>query len=650
MSPEIATQHTFPPAAWVTSLRFHIQLLRRFFITASPPLSPAQQAKVERRQLRDLARRSAIWLSILLAGAVVVDLKAVKEAQPAFLGWMAALIAATIIPYLFLLSKTRQVRADTDARMVRVWFATWSLWFSIVLMIWLFGNQTLWLMPQGYQPSAAEENKLILDRQLFVYLSIVGQLFTLLCLSSNRAVLLFVMAAGVLLPSSFIVQQLIHAPHSRLPQVNGYIFFTGQVVMYVIVGWFVSGGQKTNYHRQVLLEEQSAKAEAASAKAVSERKRANLFVEAVSHDLRNPLHAMSTALETLRLRARNQPALAPLIEDVREQNRELGKLIESCFDLSRLNSGTWDIKVREVVLSNIIDRVIREADALASRAGLAFECQECPPFIVRTDSDAMVRILKNLVGNAIKYTPPQKVDDRGRVSIEFAVAPDEKSVCISVVDTGRGIPADKLEEIFKEYVQLENPERDSTKGFGLGLSIVRGLSRLLGDNPRVESKEGVGSRFVITVPIASRVPDEWLAISDQQSTEDNDLTGMTIILVEDYVAGKKNMVEHFVELGAIVVAGESAEEVLAKWREEERPNGVPHFIVCDYRLPKETGIEAIAKIRKEMQSQIPAAIVTAETTPEKLQLIAEQGLDVIPKTTEPNVVPILIAKHRPKAA
>jgi len=447
------------------------------------------------------------------------------------------------------------------------------------------------------------------------------------------------MIAGVFLPSAFIIEALIGADHSRLSRVNANIFFHGQIVVYTIVGWFVSTAQMLNYHRQVLLEGESAKA-------IAERSRANRFVEAVSHDLRNVLNGMSNTLETVRLRARGYQALSPLIDEVQQQNRELGKLIDACFDLARLNSGTWKIDIRAVVLSNIIDRVVREGSALASRAGLEFDCEACPPFIVRTDADALTWILNNLVGNAIKYTPASKGEDRGRVSIEFAVAADEKSIVISIVDNGRGIPEDKYDEIFNEYVQLDNPARDRAKGFGLGLSIVRGLSRLLGDNPRVESTEGIGSRFSVTVPIASPVPQEWLA-EDSQGNADDNLEDMVVLLIEDDPRGRRAMTRHLAERGATVIAGMSAEEVIAKVL-EKLVSG-PHFLLCDYRLPEGTGIDAIAAVRAAIGSQLPAAIITAETSADKLQMIAGYGLEVIPKTAEASRIAAILAKHKPSA-
>jgi signal transduction histidine kinase len=643
MSSEGAAHRAVTPTNWLEGARSYASLLRRFYMSAHRPLSPEQKHKVEHAQLRDLTRRSGYWLIIVVLAAALIVSFAEKPSYPELYSWLAVLISAAIIPYMFLVPITLRLRSGTPPSVVRWWLAVWAIWLSAVSLIWVSGNWVMWLMPASYvrqmmQDHPEQLNRFILDRQLFIYLTLIGQLFTLIFLSPNRVILLLILSVGVAAPAVISVEQIIRTDDTRLSWVNADIFFYGQIGVYLIVGALFSGVQKHLYGREVLLKEERARASA-------EQRRANNFVETVSHDLRGPLSVMSTALETLRLRARSQPTLLPLVDAVRQQNRELGKLIEACFDLARLSSGTWKLEVREVVLAQVIDGVVRTGSALASQAGLEFICQPCPPFIVRTDPAALTMILGNLIGNAIKYTPAMKGDDPGRVTIEFAVAADEKSICISVVDNGKGIPENKREEIFKEYVQLDNPEREPTKGFGLGLSIVKGLSNLLGNNPKVDSTEGVGSRFWITVPVASREAKPWVPDDDQQTVHEN-LTDMVVMYVEDLQPQREEMTQYLTQLGATVIAGASADEVIAKSRESNPPSS-PHFLLCDYRLPHGDGIDAIAAIRMQLKWPIPAAIVTAETSGFKLKRIAAHGLEAIPKTAPATMVASILAKYKP---
>jgi len=260
---------------------------------------------------------------------------------------------------------------------------------------------------------------------------------------------------------------------------------------------------------------------------------------------------------------------------------------------------------------------------------------------------AFERIIRNLVGNALRYTPGTS-DRPGHVQLRCDVQGDR--VRISVIDDGIGIPATRIDDIFKEYVQLANPERDQRKGLGLGLSIVKGLANLLGHELDLESTEGVGSRFSVYVPISAEIPPELLMMSSEPSVEAKapKLNGMLVALIEDNEDARVAMREHLQRWECEVIDGESADELiqaLAVDGQMQRPD----FILSDYRLRNgKTGVEAIAAVRKAISHTTPAAIWTAETTPVALQDIAKAGLPRLSKPPELLFLASLLTKHSPQ--
>ena len=145
-------------------------------------------------------------------------------------------------------------------------------------------------------------------------------------------------------------------------------------------------------------ESERQKAKVEWERAELESQRANHFVEAVSHDLRQPIHAMSQTLATLNLKTKRLqlPELLSDIQIAQQQNKELGKLIQACFDLSRLSARIWDLNVEEVTLPPLIDSIIMEWRVLAADYQVILESAPIPPYILRTDSPALRRILESV--------------------------------------------------------------------------------------------------------------------------------------------------------------------------------------------------------------------------------------------------------------
>ena len=610
-------------ATRIESVGAALRSVRRFYFEPIA-LNSAQQRLLERKQFTTLARRTAFWFATLLAGAAVVVWGKGEPAHtpPALFAqviwtpylWFAALVVS-MFPYVFLLPKI--MNPTTNPSHTKLLNAVWIFWLTAVSCLFISGNWALDWQPRGSQ------NEFHLAQQTFVYLTIVGQLFTVLFLSSSRKAIFAVVGLGILAPFYFaIAPQLRANPIGPAPGwVDLHIFFGGQLALYLLIGWFLASAN--GHRREILLEEEHRRADA-------ERARANHFIVTVGHDLKQPLTAISLRLATLVKRTAHDPEVCSLAQEIQQQTSALGEMIQASFDLSRLHSGTWDVSPRDVALPNLMERVTREFHTIAAEKGLLLKVQNVPEYVVWTDPEALGRILRNLLANGIKYTPARRAGGPGWVSIEFDA--NDRTVQISIRDNGIGFPTIRKDDIFKEYVQLDNPERDRNKGFGLGLSIVEGLARLLNHQLEVESTEGYGSCFSIKIPVKARIPAELMPAQMEEPSAPR-FPDMIVFLIEDVRTPRNALVEHLLDWGCYVIDGDSATEVIEKLQAEDMPSHRSEFILSDYRLSGgKTGLDAIAAVRTQRNNEnIPAAIWTAESGSDVLQEVARLKIQLLTK-------------------
>jgi len=194
------------------------------------------------------------------------------------------------------------------------------------------------------------------------------------------------------------------------------------------------------------------------------------------------------------------------------------------------------------------------------------------------------RILRNLISNAIRYT------EKGKITISSYK--EGSTIIVKVSDTGIGIPQDQQEQIFSEYHQLNNPERDREKGLGLGLAIVKRLTDLLDLEISLESKMGTGSTFSIHFPAGNASKAKTVVSFDKPW----DLTGTKVLVIDDEVDILRGMEEILSDWGCNMILASSAEEALSTIRKQSFE---PDLILSDYRLrDHKTGAEAIAEIER----------------------------------------------------
>lgn len=227
------------------------------------------------------------------------------------------------------------------------------------------------------------------------------------------------------------------------------------------------------------------------------------FLAMASHDLRQPLQALSLFMATLKAMAR-QPQLTGLevghiASRLQAALDALGRMLNGLFDLSRLENGTMAVAKRPVAVAQLLAEVQAAFAGPAQAKGLRFKVAVPQSLWVDTDPLLLQRVLSNLVANALRYT------EHG--SILVGCRPHGKLLAFQVLDTGIGIATQESNKIFGEFYQVADVEREREHGMGLGLAIVQRLVLLLGGQVRVQSTPGRGSVFSVFLKRADALPD-----------------------------------------------------------------------------------------------------------------------------------------------
>jgi signal transduction histidine kinase/CheY-like chemotaxis protein len=357
-----------------------------------------------------------------------------------------------------------------------------------------------------------------------------------------------------------------------------------------------------------------------------EAERANMakskFLAAASHDLRQPLHALT--LFTSVLNDSNQtPENRKVVHQIDSSVQALESLFNALLDISRLDAGTMKVEKQNFRLQPIFERLRNDFAPHAEEKCIQFILPRCND-VVYSDPSLLEQILRNFVSNAVRYT------QTGVVRIECER--QNQQLLIKVIDSGLGIPAEERERIFGEFHQLNNPERDRSKGLGLGLAIVKRTASLLDHPIEVQSEQGKGSVFSIRVKLGrpEDVPANIEVVT--KDTIHADSTALFVV-IDDEESVRAGMQERLKLWGYEVIAAANLEGALDKLRQSKRR---PDGIIADYRLRQNrTGIEAVRAIHAEFQGEIPALIITGDIAVEQLREVNDSGFQVLHKPVAP---------------
>ncbi len=347
------------------------------------------------------------------------------------------------------------------------------------------------------------------------------------------------------------------------------------------------------------------------------------FLAAASHDLRQPLHALSLFVAALKTRSR-EPETQALVESIESSTAAMELLFNALLDISRLDAGAIEAHPEHFALQPLLDVLSKQFGALAGEKHLRLRIRPCNA-VIHSDPLLIERILANLIANAIRYT-----DDGG---VLVGCRRRGRMLHIGVIDTGRGIPPEQQESVFQEFVQLNNPARDRSKGLGLGLAIVSRLARLLGHRIDLASRPGHGSSFSIDVPLGDPARVRASPPVSASGVTDAIPPDTLVLLVDDENAILHGMAELFDNWNIGLVTARNADEA-EQWLDSLECT--PDVIISDYRLPGDSdGIAVIARLREKFGHGIPAILITGDTAPESLQRIAQAGLPLLHKPLRP---------------
>ena len=338
-----------------------------------------------------------------------------------------------------------------------------------------------------------------------------------------------------------------------------------------------------------------------------------VFLAAASHDLRQPLHALGLFVHTLRATALS-PRQRGLLDQVDASAEAARDMLSTLLDFSKVDAGVVAPRQQPFALQTLLQRLGQEFAPEAAQRGLSYRAHPTPA-VTLADPALVERILRNLIGNALRYT------ERGGVLVGCRLRGER--VVVEVWDTGVGIPRHQQQAIFQEFHQLGNAERDRRKGLGLGLAIVEGLARAMSVSVSVSSVPGRGSVFRLTLPLSREVVVPAEAAVPLQA----DLSGARVLVIDDDDTVCAAMAELLTTWGVWCEVAGSAAEALALMA-----RFTPQVVVADYRLRGQAnGHEAIEQVRAQARRAIPGVLITGDTAADRLREAQATGAVLLHK-------------------
>lgn len=337
-----------------------------------------------------------------------------------------------------------------------------------------------------------------------------------------------------------------------------------------------------------LLQELAAARDAAEAANLAKSR----FLAIASHDLRQPLHALTLHSSLLAMEPGASDAAA-IAQEISTSIDALGRLLDSLLDISKLDAGAVVAAPRPIRLQRLLALLAQSHSPHARAKGIALRF-ECPPeVVVETDPQLLERLLRNLLDNAIKYTT------QGEVSVTVE---GSDPLEIEVRDTGRGIPREMQQRVFEEFFQVNTS--DQARGLGLGLAIVQRLVRILDLPMSLSSEPGQGTRVRLRIA-RGRTPAPAPQHHDIGSGA---LAGRRVLLVDDDASPRRAMRRVLDRMGCETSEASSADEAIAA-----ASTNPPDIVLADFRLGEgEDGIELIRRLRR-MQPTLPALLLSGDT-------------------------------------
>ena len=369
------------------------------------------------------------------------------------------------------------------------------------------------------------------------------------------------------------------------------------------------------------------------ARAKAEADEANIsktrFLAAASHDILQPLNAARLYATSLveREQGSNEAKLAGNVDASLEAVEEI---LGALLDISRLDTGAMQPEISNFRIGDLLGQLKLEFAPLAAEKGLELAFLPCS-LNVRSDRRLLRRLLQNLISNGIKYTP------KGRVIVGCRRL--HEKIRIEVHDTGLGIAASQQKIIFREFQRLDQGAR-AARGLGLGLSIVERIGRVLGHKIALRSKSRKGSTFAVEVPtVAAAVATE--TVVQTLPTPAAALEGIVTLCIDNDQQILDGMSVLLGGWGCQVLTAPDLESARAFLRGQH-----PDVLLVDYHLDQGNGIDVISSLRETLGNGFPAALITADRSPQVRDEARVKNIQVLNKPLKPAALRAFLAQWR----
>lgn len=358
----------------------------------------------------------------------------------------------------------------------------------------------------------------------------------------------------------------------------------------------------------------------------------NRFMAAASHDLRQPLHAMTLFLGSLRHTVTDSRT-HELLDKIDETSTLLHEQFNSLLDLSKFDAGVVtadESRFRlDLMLKNIADAAAHDAKSKNVTVHLY-----SIPVVIKSDMLLMERMLRNLINNAVQYT------DKGSVSIQMR--PQRNGLVISVIDTGAGISLEDQDKIFRDYYQVSNKARSKSKGSGLGLAIVKRIAALLAIKITLKSQLGSGSTFNVHLPASALIdaPDPLEMNEKKNDSIQMDFAGLRILIVDDDVSILDAMTVLLRTWGCTAISASSPEQVERLLTYESEFD----LVLMDDMLHDDVmGLDIAIRLLEKIPKQ-RIIMATANAASARLAEIKSAGFEMLVKPVDYEVLRRAIVK------
>ena len=323
------------------------------------------------------------------------------------------------------------------------------------------------------------------------------------------------------------------------------------------------------------------------------------YLSGISHELRTPLQAILGYAQLLSQRDEIPQRNREAIQIIKRSGEHLAGLIEGLLDISKIEAGRLEIYRNHVKLPELIEQMIQMFRTMAMEKDIAFSCHihNKLPEVVTTDEKRLRQILINLLSNAIKYTQ--------QGSVEFHVRYRNQVAEFSIVDTGIGISGKDIQRILDPFERVRGPDSPNVPGTGLGLTIVRLLTDIMGGDLDITSTPGVGSCFKVSL-MMSRVTGPLTLSPPQQHIDGYAGNRKTIMVVDDDPIHRGLMAELLPPLGFSLIESPDAFDCL-----EVLENMMPDIILLDVSMPGMDGLE-LAETLRARGFQLPIIMISAD--------------------------------------